>query len=468
MEEKADAEEGDAAFLAEVLGFLGDCDHQAQVPTTGGDSLLLENHLLHTETETEALFSSFSAPSAPSASVQEPGASSCNAAPAVTTKPPIIAREASGESPLSDKAERRRAVWNAQAAKRRARYRQQLKAEWQLLRQQESELSMELSDLQKAQAQSKVLRRSSLALPAWRVITALQREKRREAETQHEGLRATVASQAMVIQQMKGLLQQMLAVAAPEHFISREKHTVGLESHEIALFEAFVRELEPLYAQTDEVTHPHGMKIEPTTFMTYKPICKRQKDTMYYESVDAMCLPFDFQRACRAASKLLLSVPEGCQRFDGVNDLENKVAVKYLTKHRLDSGETALMVTYCVTKMYWEAERLVFVWRGLTEGQGAFAGMHSNETGWLVVRPSTVKECKPSVKQGGAGAPTVLENCVRFVPMHFGGASNCDVAADRFAEIIAKTGEKELGEVTQMLAKLLVDAGGAIPAEMAR
>ncbi|RLN67033.1 hypothetical protein BBJ28_00019013 [Nothophytophthora sp. Chile5] len=434
MEEMADAGDGDAAFLAEVLGFLRDVDqHQAQVLAADDVALPLERHLLHTETET--LLSSFSAPFSPSASVQEPGASSCNTAPAVTK------------------------------ALSATKYRRQLATEWQSLWTQESELSEELSRLQKAQAQAKALRESSLALPTWRAISILQREKRREAETQHEGLRAAVASQSTIIQRMNSALQQTLAIAAPERFISRDKHTVGLRSHEIALFKTFLRELEPLYAQTDEVTHPHGMKIEPTALLTYKPICKRQKDAVYYESVDAMRLPFDFQRACRAASKLLLSVPEGWQRFDGVNDSENQVAVKYPTKHRLDSGESALLVTYCVMRVYWEAERLVYVWRGLTEGQGVFAGMHSNETGWIVVRSSTVKERKSSVEWGSA---TVLENCVRFVPMHFGGASDCGVAVDRFAEIIVKTGEKELGEITQMLAKLLVDEGGAIPAEMAR
>ncbi|RLN80924.1 hypothetical protein BBJ28_00003394 [Nothophytophthora sp. Chile5] len=451
---------GDAAFLAEVRALLGDYEtplsqQEGHDTTTDGDALLLDSHRLLAETE--ALLSSFSAPSAPSASVQEPEASQSTAQ---VTNPHNTVEGRS--QPIQTLDERRRAVRNAQAAKRRVKYRQRLKDEWQLLRQQESELSMELSDLQKVQAQAKVLRRSSLALPAWRVITALQREKRREAETQHEGLRATVASQAMVIQQMKGLLRQILTVDEPERLKPCEKHASSMESHETALFEDFLRELEPLYAQTDEVIKACGFEREPSTSMFYMPVYRKHQDTVYFESKDTMQIPFDFPQTCRGVSKLMLNDPIGCQHFDGVKDLENTDAMKFRAKYHWDSGEVAHMVIYTAMKIYQEADRLVYVWRALTEGQGVFADMHANETGWFVVRPSTSTDENVAENGASGGVSTVLESYSRFVPMHLGSTSNCKGAVDRFAELIVRSGAKEVDELTWTLRNLLIRDNGAV------
>ncbi|KAF1779832.1 hypothetical protein GQ600_16579 [Phytophthora cactorum] len=52
-------------------------------------------------------------------------------------------------------------------------------------------------------------------------------------------------------------------------------------------------------------------------------------------------------------------------------------------------------------------DRVVIVWRKFTEGEGVYAGMHSDETGWNIVRPSS------------DGAGTVMESIIRYVPMSF-------------------------------------------------
>ncbi|RLN67031.1 hypothetical protein BBJ28_00019011 [Nothophytophthora sp. Chile5] len=458
-------ENGDAAFLAEVRALLGDYEapliqEEGHGTATDGDALLLDSHRLLAETE--ALLSSFSAPSVAPVSVQEPEASQSTAQ---ATSPQNTVK--GSPQPVQTLDERRRAARNAQAAKRRVKYRQRLKDEWQLLRQQESELSMELSNLQKAQAQAKALRGSSLALPVWRTIAVLQREKRREVETQQEGLRAAVASQAMVLQHMKGLLHQILSVDQPERLKPCENHAVRMERHETALFEDFLQELEPLYAQTDEVFDACGLEREPSASLFFMPIYRKHQGTAYFESKDTMQIPFDFPRTCSAVSKLMLNDPIGCQHFDGAKNSKNTEAMKFRAKYRWDSGEVAHMTIYTAMKIYQEADRLVYVWRALTEGQGVFAGMHANETGWFVVRPSTVADENVAGNGANGGVSTLLESYSRFVPMHLGKSSNCKGAVDRFAELMMRSGAEEAAELTRTLRNLLIRDNGAVSAATA-
>ncbi|KAJ8516670.1 hypothetical protein ON010_g18420 [Phytophthora cinnamomi] len=112
MEDRSDLV--DEAFLAEVAGFLGDCDASSapsevkndNAATSSNDDLVLASHQL--VEETEELLSGFSAPPE-----QEPPCKS------QSTEPKTLKIK---KAPVS--AEKRREIRNAQAAKRRQRYRQ--------------------------------------------------------------------------------------------------------------------------------------------------------------------------------------------------------------------------------------------------------------------------------------------------------------------------------------------------------
>lgn len=66
------------------------------------------------------------------------------------------------------------------------------------------------------------------------------------------------------------------------------------------------------------------------------------------------------------------------------------------------------MTSHSVVRRYIEADRVVFVWRALTEGQGDFEGLYTDETAWYVLRPSAAKD-----------EAMVVEVFTRLVPVGF-------------------------------------------------
>ncbi|POM68555.1 Hypothetical protein PHPALM_15274 [Phytophthora palmivora] len=137
--------------------------------------------------------------------------------------------------------------------------------------------------------------------------------------------------------------------------------------------------------------------------------------------------------------------PENCSTE--VDDEPRYTAkVKYEVKCQLEPGEISKLQVYSVVRKYEEPDRVVFVWRALTEGCGDLSGYHSDETGWLVLRPTG------SVNYNA----TILESYVRFVPLRVGKVSSRKVDPDRFANIVAKSGEEEVNEMGRMLEKMLL------------
>ncbi|KAG4053429.1 hypothetical protein PC123_g11424 [Phytophthora cactorum] len=51
---------------------------------------------------------------------------------------------------------------------------------------------------------------------------------------------------------------------------------------------------------------------------------------------------------------------------------------------------------------------------------------------------------------------TVLESYVRFIPLSLRDTSSSKVGTDRFATVVAKTGEEEVNEMMQMLENMLL------------
>ncbi|OWY96256.1 hypothetical protein PHMEG_00033522, partial [Phytophthora megakarya] len=104
---------------------------------------------------------------------------------------------------------------------------------------------------------------------------------------------------------------------------------------------------------------------------------------------------------------------------------------------------------YGAMRKYEESDRVVYVWRVLMEGQGELSGYHNDETGWLRVRPED-----PAL--GKFCNSTIIEGYARFVPFCAGRVPNAKVTPDRFADIVAKTSEKQVNELGRILEQMLL------------
>ncbi|POM78111.1 Hypothetical protein PHPALM_4401 [Phytophthora palmivora] len=156
-------------------------------------------------------------------------------------------------------------------------------------------------------------------------------------------------------------------------------------------------------------------------------------DMTFLESSDATIIPFGFDEACHALSLALLENSCERHRFDGVDDPENTAALTYHLDFSRELGDGATLVIHHVVRRYVEEDRVVFVWRALTEGQGTFKGLSTDETAWYVLRGTT---------DAGEGFDLALDN---------------DVRGNEFVKILIKADEEDADNITQIFARMLVD-----------
>ncbi|KAE9282423.1 hypothetical protein PF008_g27645 [Phytophthora fragariae] len=300
-------------------------------------------------------------------------------------------------------AEKRREIRNAQAAQRRLRYCQKLKNEKETLQQQENQLSQELSRLHQARVDGRSVQ-GDKTLSLWKAIATRQKERRVEAEAQQRQLRAAVVGRARLIHQMNALLQR------PDTQV--EKNDSPMEEMDFT------------------VTYP----------LVYRPTRACAQGAEIYASANATVVPFDFEQTCRAMSVLMMTDPTE----KTIREPQNTATVKYQVESQLKPGEDFKLMVHMAVRRYREPGRMVFVWRGLVEGLGALSGHHTDETGWLVLRPHLTSN--------------LLKSYVRFVPMSVGeaGVTGSNEDTDQFAEVVIKAGEDEVSGLMAMLENMLI------------
>ncbi|KAF1786576.1 hypothetical protein GQ600_21635 [Phytophthora cactorum] len=131
------------------------------------------------------------------------------------------------------------------------------------------------------------------------------------------------------------------------------------------------------------------------------------KDMTFLESAHATVIPFGFDETCHALSTALLTSSSGDVYSDGI------------------------------------AGRVVFVSRPLTEGQGDFKGLYTDETAWIVLRRAT------------EGSAMVLETYTRLMPVGFKSASETDARGNKFVKVLDKVDEGDVDNI--MFERLLLD-----------
>ncbi|GMF13423.1 unnamed protein product [Phytophthora lilii] len=221
------------------------------------------------------------------------------------------------------------------------------------------------------------------------------------------------------------------------------------ESPDMALYEAYISELDDIYARTESVFKETVMPFDENCEETpgfYNKSRQIVRDSSFHELVGTSTTPFAYGRVHEYIGRICcMDNRPGREKIEGDWIPDNTTIVKARI------GVPALggfLVQHNITRKYNEGSRVIIVWRKFTEGEGAFAGMHSDEIGWNIVRPS------PSC----GGGSTLLESVTRFVPMNFSTATASGATVmKQFADTIIKTGEQDCQECIQMLEKMLLD-----------
>jgi hypothetical protein len=361
--------------------------------------------------------------------------------------------EATSQGPSSDEEARKRAIRNAKAGKRRDAYRKRLKEERTTLQGQKVALATRLEELQ----QRHRAHSGGKARAAWRAIAMRQLEGRHAAETQQQKLKRAVKRRRELMQDVEDTLRKRLREVEEDARgrTSRLIKKTRVQPSDDRLFEAYLDELDAVYATTDAVFE--SCETVPTAgpFLTSKPPMRRDGNIEYFENMGLLCVPFDYERACLALWEATRQPYRQLDReeYGGVEDTQNTIAVRFRVECRLQTGGLVSLQTHFVSRRYVEENRTVVIWRELWEGEGEFEGMHSDETGWCIVQ-SGGNDTGATTHGPARADGSVIRTCVRLVPMYFSANVSCHPDFDPFTEVLVTSGKEDNHQVEQMMEKM--------------
>ncbi|KAK1929550.1 hypothetical protein P3T76_014948 [Phytophthora citrophthora] len=339
---------------------------------------------------------------------------------------------------------------SARAAKRRLKYRNKVKNERESLAEEEMSLSVKVEELQRARKRAKALAGDTLATSTWKAIAIRQKEGRVVAEEQQRRLQLAVENRERMIEEIGKVIQERMSASKRTLEIEATKQSnAQLDEDDAVLFEDFLHDLDVIYPRTDEIFRACGAEENPTSSYRLGPERKRDGDVEYIDNLDVLLIPFTFEQTCATMWESMVNLyrQKNWDHYD-VDDPKNIVAAKAHVHVLSESGETANMIVHYVVRRYVEDKRVVMVWRALSEGEGQYTGIHSDESGWCVVRPNDSDE--PLMR-------TVMQTFVRFTPLDITKATNCGVSGFQFTKLIVTSVEEDGAEIARMMDSLLLE-----------
>ncbi|KAJ8577670.1 hypothetical protein ON010_g1541 [Phytophthora cinnamomi] len=174
----------------------------------------------------------------------------------------------------------------------------------------------------------------------------------------------------------------------------------------------------------------------------FNTVMKGNGDVEYFEIAGVKHLPFGYQSVCEIAWEVISLPHRQTERrlHNASAGCENEFAVQFRVICPQDLGEDVVFTTHFVAKRCTEQTHTVMVWRGLMEGEGEFAGLRMEETGWCVVS---------SELRGVSDGPlTMVQKYARVVPLHFNAPK---AKVHEFSELILRC----LHEVDSTIAALI-------------
>ncbi|POM64422.1 Hypothetical protein PHPALM_20048 [Phytophthora palmivora] len=202
-----------------------------------------------------------------------------------------------------------------------------------------------------------------------------------------------------------------------------------------------------VYAQIDEALRAGGLDSVGGGWRGSGRMWKEDGSGCFLY-IDKQDIPYNFQQTCKNMWRVKrMPLWEGKQElFTGVSDPENTMVFKFRVQMRQPySVKIQFLQRVVVVRRYEEQGRMILIWRTLAEGDGIFAGMHADETGWSVVTPST----------GTSKPETVLRVCIRHIPMNLRSVRSCQPRPRLFTTMVLDNGTDEASKFALTLEKLL-------------
>ncbi|RLN58054.1 hypothetical protein BBJ29_005526 [Phytophthora kernoviae] len=290
-------------------------------------------------------------------------------------------------------------------ALRRSSHRQKQKAQKDALYRQANELSTKLTAMLKKKEAAKAKQGLGLGLSAvWKALSSRHLQARLIAEEQHSRLRKAIQKQSALIENLGTVIHNRIGED---------------QTHQ------------------DQCPTKKARSESPDAVL----------DANYHEVVGKMTTPFSFDRV-RKVIRSLQCVMENRQDTQVIYREPGLSASTSIVKARIpgpaDITPACSLVQHAVLRKYYESERVVIICRKFTEGEGAFDGMHSDETGWSIVRPSTSNG-------------TIVESIIRSKPLTFSTSDSSNATLKQFTDMIITANEEDCDTAFSKMEELLLD-----------
>ncbi|ETP27997.1 hypothetical protein F442_22721 [Phytophthora nicotianae P10297] len=390
--------------------------------------------------EAAGLFDTYS----PFDSIQAPKTSNLSNAEPLTFV--ATARAVIGEKNTNTSQSDADAIKLLQEKKTRQRQRQRRKDIRDSLQREEQELTLQLQTLKQAIVSNAGTDRASVQLANyyWRESAAKQQEERLAAEAEQKRLTAATKVQATYIDRMIKLLQRK---TAKEQWVPgiRDCKRFQIEMSDDAVFTTLLKEVDDNYKCVDELLR--GCRVDSLPLGNTNSVHRNQAngEIEYLLHVHKGMQPFNYECTCNSAWVAAGHLHRQLDRevYQGALGMENTIAVKFRLERTLTTGVKVSMKQWLVNRRYFEEGRVINTWKIYSEDEGILRGMHSDETGWIVLRPTL------------DGFGTWTDAIVRQAPVLFGTIVAGDWIGDELRQMlqdkVVEDGRALIGTVENLL-----------------
>ncbi|KAK1929545.1 Leishmanolysin-like peptidase [Phytophthora citrophthora] len=273
---------------------------------------------------------------------------------------------------------------------RKKKYERRLKNERETLRSLVGELTAKLTQLKQGNTSTQD-DTSAASAATWQALAIVHRDQRHQAEKEKHRLEAAIDEQATYLATLRALLPKHIydwvAITAITRAALLSSRQANMQANHV-LFSEHLRQVFVAYTQVDEQfgrfeSLPDGMtsslhRLETDGLQRYKHFHK-------------ITFPFSLKQTSEAWWNLT-NLNQWVQDGDGYTDLadpNDAVILRVRVVRTLSSGMTVSILQRYILHRFVEENRSVFLWRTYSEGEGEFAGIHVEETGWARLQPST-------------------------------------------------------------------------------
>ncbi|GAB9464532.1 hypothetical protein Gpo141_00001961 [Globisporangium polare] len=364
-----------------------------------------------------------------------------------------------------------------ETTRKRNAYRESTKRELQYLRLRSVEMEQQLAALQQGTIAELTPEDKQLIDSTWKRIAKNQLEARMESEAENARLKSVLQSHMEMTRLLEeqSLGKRFNAAMLTADVRPKVKRGRTASVYEDEGFADLASELDASFERLHQVLEAAGLDsaaMDATrSFQMKTMVSASGVVTPYTELTDTAITPFHPRLTAKAVWRSLRD-----QYHQKRADYEpvklwqsgNTFAVKcrYTFKTKTDNNEEPqevhLNCKIVLRKYVDEESRMVLVWRAQNEGEGDFAGVYADETGWSIMQPIP-GSC------GYSSNGSVIHTCIHVVHRrrdtssvlgHGGAAGQQEeqhAAVKVLTDLVVASNEEDMIGITKAVESLLLD-----------